>query len=138
MICFKKNKKCWFIFAWISVGILLGFFLVIKQEIRLVGRVRKLMEYCHQVFDMLNSLLMVVLFLHINIVWIATVGRSIKRQCGFIILSSSNFSIQCTKRFKRSIFPLFVCHFNHNEDQEHMNLFEDMLRFEYLWLGQRI
>ena len=35
---------------------LLGFFLVIEQEVRLVGLVRKLMEYGHPVFDMLNSL----------------------------------------------------------------------------------
>ncbi len=52
---------------------------------------------------MLNSLLMVVLFLHINITWIAKGKKSVKRQCGFIILSSSNFSIPNTKMFKRSI-----------------------------------
>jgi hypothetical protein len=33
---------------------------------------------------------------------------------------------------------LFVCHFNHDEDQEHTNLFEDTPRYEYLWLDQRI
>jgi len=85
---------------------LLGIFLVIEQEVRLVGLVQKLMEYGHQVFDMLNSSLMVVFFLHIKIMWIATVERSIKRQCGFIILSSSNFSIPSTKKFKTSILSM--------------------------------
>jgi hypothetical protein len=33
---------------------------------------------------------------------------------------------------------LFVCHFNHDEEQEHTNLFEDIPSFEYLWLGERI
>jgi hypothetical protein len=49
-----------------------------KQAIRLVGLVRKLMKYGHPVFDMLNSLLMVVLFLHTKIMWIAIVERSVK------------------------------------------------------------
>ncbi len=88
--------------------ILLEIILVIKQEIRLVGLVRKLMEHGHQVFDMLNSLLMVVLFLHIKIMWIATVERSIKSECRFIILSSSNFSITSTKRFKVSILSMIT------------------------------
>jgi hypothetical protein len=85
-------------------------FLVIKQAIRLVGFVRKLMEYGHPVFDMLNILLMVVLFLHIKIMWIATVERSVKKQCGFIILSSSNFSIPSTKHLKRSIMSMTTIH----------------------------
>jgi hypothetical protein len=92
---------------------------------------------------MLNSLLMVVLFLYIKIMWIVTGERSIKRQCGFIILSSSNFFIPSTKKVQKIHFAhdnqsLLVCHFNHNEDQEHTNLYEDMPRFEYLWLGERI
>ncbi len=33
---------------------------------------------------------------------------------------------------------LFVRHFNHNEEQEYMNIFEDMSSFEFLWLGERI
>jgi hypothetical protein len=33
---------------------------------------------------------------------------------------------------------LFVHHFNHDEYQEHTNLYIDMPRFEYLWLGERI
>ena len=37
--------------------ILPGIFLIIKQAIRLVGLVRKLMEYGHPVFNMLNSFL---------------------------------------------------------------------------------
>ncbi len=72
--------------------------------------VRKLMECGHRVFDMLDSLLMVVLFLHIKIMWIATVERSIKMQCGFIILSSSNFFIPSTKRFKRLILSMITIH----------------------------
>ena len=88
--------------------ILLGFFLVIKQEIRLVGLVRKLMEYGHQVSDMLNSLLMVVLFIHIKIMWIATLERNVKRQCGFITSSYSNFSIPSTKMFRRSISSMIT------------------------------
>ena len=85
---------------------LLGFVLVIKQEVRLVGLVRKLMEYGHQVFDMLNSSLMVVLFLHIKIMWIVHMERSVKKPCGFIILSSSNFSIPSTKKFETSILSM--------------------------------
>ncbi len=83
-------------------------FLVIEQEVRLVGLVRKLMEYGHQVFDILNSSLMVVLFLHIKIMWIVKVERSIKRPCGFIILSSSNFSIPSTKTFETSILSMIT------------------------------
>ncbi len=33
---------------------------------------------------------------------------------------------------------LFVCHFNHNEEQEYTNIFEDMPSFEFLWLGEQI
>jgi hypothetical protein len=33
---------------------------------------------------------------------------------------------------------LFVCHFNHNKEQEYTNIFEDMPSFEFLWLGERI
>ncbi len=33
---------------------------------------------------------------------------------------------------------LFVYHFNHDEYQEHTNLYTDIPRFEYLWLGERI
>ncbi len=33
---------------------------------------------------------------------------------------------------------LFVCHFNHDEYQEHTNLYIDTPRLEYLWLGERI
>ncbi len=87
---------------------LLGFFLVKEQEVRLVSLVRKLMEYGHRVFNMLNSLLMVVLFLHIKIMWIVKVERSIKRPCGFIILSSSNFSIPSTKKFETSILRMIT------------------------------
>ncbi len=108
VICFKKIKKYLFIFAWIKGRMLLGFFLVIEQEVRLVGLVRKLMEYGHRVLDMLNSLLMVVLFLHIKIMWIVKVERSVKRSCGFIILSSSNFSIPNTKKFKTSILSMIT------------------------------
>jgi hypothetical protein len=72
----------------------------------LVSLVRKLMEYGHQVFDMLNSSLMVVFFLHIKIMWIVKVERSIMRPCGFIILSSSNFSIPSTKKFETSILSM--------------------------------
>ncbi len=104
----RKPKKIWFIFAWINVEILPGNFLVIKQAIRLVGFVRKLMEYGHRLFDMLNGLLMVVLFLYIKIMWIATVERRTKKQCGFIFLSSSNFSIPSTTRFKRSILSMIT------------------------------
>jgi hypothetical protein len=32
----------------------------------------------------------------------------------------------------------FVCHFNHDEDQEQTNLFKDTPKFEYLCLGQWI
>jgi hypothetical protein len=58
----------------------------------------------------------VVLFLHIKIMWIATVERSVKKQCGFIILSSSNCSIPSTKLFNRSILfrsfkQVFFCGF---------------------------
>jgi hypothetical protein len=47
------------------------------------------------------------------------------------------------KKVQKNIFvhdnhSLFVCHFNHNEDQEYMNIFEDMPSFEFLWLGERI
>ncbi len=110
VIYFKKIKKIWFIFVWINVKILRGFFLAIKQAIRLVGLVRKLMEYGHPVFDMLNSSLMVALFLHIKILWIATLERSVKKECGFIILSSSNISIPSTKRSKRSILSMVTIH----------------------------
>jgi hypothetical protein len=33
---------------------------------------------------------------------------------------------------------LFLLHFNHNEEQEHTNIFEDMPSFECLQLGERI
>ncbi len=123
--------------------ILPGIVLVIKLAIRLVGLVRKSMEYGHPVFDMLNSLLMVVLLLYIKIMWIATVERSVKKQCGFIILSSSKFSIPSTKNVEKIHFvcnnhSLYVCHFNHDEYQEHTNLYKDTPKFEYLWLGERI
>ncbi len=103
VICFKKIKKYLFIFAQINGRMLLEILLVIEQEVRLVGLVRKLMEYGHQVFDMLNSSLMVVFFLHIKIMWIVKVERSVKRPCRFIMLSSSNFSIPSTKKFETSI-----------------------------------
>ncbi len=106
VICFKKIKKYLFFFAWINGRMLLGFFLVIEREVRLVGLVTKLMEYGHQVFDMLNSSLMVVLILHIKIMWIVKVERSVKRPCGFIMLSSSNFSIPSTKKLETSILSM--------------------------------
>ncbi len=105
---FQENQKHWFIFAWSSIQIFRGFFLVIKPEIRLVGLVRKLMEHGLWVYSMLNSLLMVVLFLHIKIIWIATVKRSKKRQCGFIILLSFSFSIPRTIWFQRSTLFMII------------------------------
>jgi hypothetical protein len=33
---------------------------------------------------------------------------------------------------------LFDCHFNRDKEQDHTNLFKDMPRYEYLWLGERI
>ncbi len=33
---------------------------------------------------------------------------------------------------------LFVRHCTHNEYQEHANIFNDPLRFQYVWLGERI
>jgi hypothetical protein len=115
---------------------LLGIVLVIKQEVRLVGFVRKLMECGHEVIDMLNSLLMVVSFLHIKIMWIVTVERSIKRQCGFIILSSSNFSIPSTKTFKRSILSMITILYLFVTSTT-MRIRNIQSRFEYLWLGER-
>ncbi len=108
VICFKKIKKYLFIFARINGRMLLGFVLVIEQEVRLVGLVRKLMEYGHQVFDMVNSLLMVVLFLHIKIMRMVKFERRVKRPCGFIILSSSNFSVPSTKKFETSILSMIT------------------------------
>ena len=55
-----------------------------------------------------NSLLMVILFLHIKIMWMVKVERSVKRPCGFIILSSSNFSIPSTKKFETSILSMIT------------------------------
>ncbi len=107
-ICFKKIKKKLFIFAWLNVKILLGNSLVINQAIRLVGLVRKLMEFGHWVFVTLSSLQMVVLFLRITIMWIATLERNVKRQCGFITSSYSNFSIPSTKMFRRSISSMII------------------------------
>jgi hypothetical protein len=49
-----------------------------KPELRLVGCLKELMEYGLQVNGMLKSSLMVVLFLHIKIMWIATVEISKK------------------------------------------------------------
>jgi hypothetical protein len=39
--------------------------------------------------------------------------------------------------FVHDIHSLIVCHFNHNEDQEHTNLFEDTPRYECLWWVRR-
>jgi hypothetical protein len=107
---FQENQKNLIHFCMNQCEDIAWKFLVIKQAIRLVGLVRKMMEYGHPVFDILNSLLMVVLFLHIKIMWIAIVERSTKKQCGFIILSSSNFSIPSTKLFKRSILSMMTIH----------------------------
>ncbi len=107
-ICFKTMKKILFIFAWLNVKILLGNSLVTNQAIRLVGLVRKLIEFGCRVFVTLSSLQMVVLFLRITIMWVATLERNVKRQCGFITLSYSNFSILNTKMFRRSISSMIL------------------------------
>jgi hypothetical protein len=70
---FQENQKILIHFCMNQHEDIAWKILVIKQEIRLVGLLRKLMEYGHQVLNMLNSLLMVVLFLHIKIMQIATV-----------------------------------------------------------------
>jgi hypothetical protein len=78
-------------------------FFVNKNRTQIGWPCKKMMEYGLWVYGILNSLLMVVLFLHIKIMWIATVEKSENGQCEFIMLSSFNFSMQSTKRFQTSI-----------------------------------
>ncbi len=107
-ICFKKIKKNLIHFCMTQREDIAWKFLVTNQAIRLVGFVRKLMEFGRQVFVTLSSLQMVVLFLLITIMWIAALERNVKRQCGFITLSCSNFSIPSTKMFRRSISSMIT------------------------------
>jgi hypothetical protein len=60
-------------------------------------------------------------------------------QC-FVILRIFHPKYQKVRNinFVHDNHSLFVCHFYHDEDQEHTNLYEDTPRFEYLWLGERI
>jgi hypothetical protein len=74
---FQENQKVLFLFCMNEHKDIACKCFGNKKEIRLVGRVRKLMEYGIRVFGMLNSLLMMVLFLRINIMWIATEERSV-------------------------------------------------------------
>ncbi len=79
-----------------------------KSSNQIGGLVRKLMEFGRRVFVTLSSLQMVVLFLCITIMWIATLVRYVKRQSGFITLSYSKFSIPSTKIFRRSISSMIT------------------------------
>ncbi len=40
--------------------------------------------------------------------------------------------------FVHDTHSLFVCHFNHDKEKKYTNIFEDMLFFEFLRLGERI
>jgi hypothetical protein len=86
---------------------------------------------------------MVVLFLHIKIMWIATVERSKRGNVDSSYCHPPTFPSPKYKKVPKIHFvhdnhSLFICHFSHDEEQEHTNLFEDMPSFEYLRLGERI
>jgi hypothetical protein len=115
-------------------GCCLGFFLVIEQEVRWVGLVRKVMKYGHQVFDMLNSSLMVIISSHQNYVDSES-GEKQKEAMWihhFVILQLFHPKYQKVQNinFVHDNHSLFVRHFYHDEDQEYTNLYEDTPRFE--------
>jgi hypothetical protein len=125
------------------VKILPGNFLVIKQAIRLVGLLGKFygiwtssVQYVKQFTDggIISS--------HQNYV-INYSGEKHKEAMWihhFVILQLFHPKYNIVEKiyYVHDNHSLFVCHLNHDEYQEHMNLYIDTPRFEYLWLGERI
>ncbi len=111
VICFKKIRKFWFIFACSSMKTFCGFFLETNKTRQIGWPVGKLDGIWSLKVQHFNSSLMVVWFHHIKIMWLATVAIIKKRQCGFTALSFCNFSVSSSKRLKISIFFMVTCLF---------------------------
>ena len=114
-----------------------------QRQGKLVGLLGKLIEYGLQVSGFFKHLTNGgVISSHQN--YVATYSGNKGKEAiwihHFVILQL--FHVKFKKigniNFVHDNHSLFVCHFNHNEDQEYMNIFEDMPSFEFLWLGERI
>ncbi len=143
VICFKKIKMYWFIFAWIIVRILLDFFFGNNTRNQIGWPCKRINDKWSSNFWYVKQF--------IDGGSISSHQHNVDSYSGekrkeamwihhFVILQLFHPKYQKEQKihFVHDNHSLFICHFNHHEDQEHTNLIENTPRFEYLWLDQRI